>query len=376
MNPIITLGFLVVNYDHELNYLTNIAKRAQYYGIKCLMFKPKDINFDLLMVKGKSFNPLITAWENDFFPLPTLIYDRCFYGISAEEIKTKELVKKLKKYDHIHFLSHGLPDKWSLYCLLKNTNIKPFLPETYLVQKSDDVITYVKKFNSCILKPTTGAGGTGIIIVHYKKDRFVLKYNIHYKQKMRTFFQEKSVDQFLNQLVKKKRYLIQPLLPLCNEKNEPFDIRILIQKNFNGKWTIQGTGVRIGQKNTFVSNLAKGANVYSFNQWLNQMHLNIKEKILKEIEQMVFTLLPILDQHFSPLFEIGLDIGFDQKHEKLWILDINSKPGRKIVLQTNPNLETKLYDAPLLYAKYLMNLKLRKVGQHDLRNSNHPKASK
>lgn len=362
VNNFFTLGFLVQNYDHEPIYLTNIADRAKLYGIKCVMFKPEDVQFESLVAKGKTFNPFRKAWESDYFPLPPFIYDRCFYRNGIDFEKTKKLVKQLKKYGHILFLNYGLPDKWSLYCVLKNTNIKPFLPDTYLVRNSEEVAAYVKQNKCCILKPVTGAGGTGIVAVFYYKEQFFLKYIIQNKQKVRIFFQHNNMKQFMNHLLKKNAYLLQPLLPLRNKKNEPFDIRIFIQKNFIGNWVIQGIGVRVGEKNTFVSNLAKGAKVLSFNKWLKKKHLTLQDKIVKDMKQMINTLLPILDEHYSPLFEIGLDIGFDPKKEKLWILDINSKPGRKIVLQTNPSLETQLYDTPLLYAQYLFNLKLRKDG--------------
>lgn len=43
----------------------------------------------------------------------------------------------------------------------------------------------------------------------------------------------------------------------------------------------------------------------------------------------IFTLLPsILENSFSALFEIGVDIGITPDGS-LWILDVNSKPGEK-----------------------------------------------
>jgi len=365
MDQQITLGFLVLSYEHEPLYLTNIAKRSKIHRMKCVIFKPEDVELKLMKAKGKRFNSLTEAWEKASFPIPAFIYDRCFYGKSAEFDKAKKLVHQLKRCKDIHFLGHGLPDKWSLYCLLKKTPIKQYLPETYLVRNSEDIFNYVKKNRSCILKPCFGAGGTGIVALFYHNNRLILKYMIQNKQSVRTFFHEKNVRPFIQQLIEKNCYLIQPLLPLLNEHHEPFDIRILFQKSKYGSWALQGKGIRIGEKHTFVSNVAKGAKILSFNKWLNHKHVNIKQKILNEIKQIYQILLPILDQHFSPLFEIGLDIGFDQKQEKLWILDINSKPGRKLVLRTNPNQENNLYDAPLLYAQFL-NLKLHKVGQYDL----------
>nr|WP_233896682.1 YheC/YheD family protein [Heyndrickxia coagulans] len=60
----------------------------------------------------------------------------------------------------------------------------------------------------------------------------------------------------------------------------------------------------------------------------------------------------VLEETFQPLFELGIDllIAGDQS---IWILDINSKPGRKMVSLLHPEKTGQMAEAPLAYCRHL-----------------------
>ncbi|MEH7544787.1 YheC/YheD family protein, partial [Neobacillus vireti] len=89
-----------------------------------------------------------------------------------------------------------------------------------------------------------------------------------------------------------------------------------------------------------------------FKEWLVSLPPAKAEYIREELTYILNCLPTTLESAFMPLFEIGVDIGI-AKDGSIWILDINSKPGRKVLLSTNPELQESLYTQPLLYGKYL-----------------------
>ena len=133
---------------------------------------------------------------------------------------------------------------------------------------------------------------------------------------------------------------------------QPFDIRILLQKKMDGEWSELGRGVRRGNTGGILSNLSAGGSVLPYTDWSSSLPTNTREYIDQELAYILTHLPPLLENAFLPLFELGIDIGI-AKNGSIWILDINSKPGRKVLLQTQPDLKDALNLAPLLYGKHL-----------------------
>ncbi|WP_243291493.1 YheC/YheD family protein [Bacillus sp. FJAT-47783] len=348
---IFTLGFLVTRFEHEQAYFTNVAKAAIDEKIECVRFQPDDIDLSLNMISCLRFNTKSMSWSPSSESIPPFIYDRCFYGQDRASFIQKKLVQLLKNKPEITFLGHGLPNKWSLYTSLKRTNVSTLLPETILVQNESVVFDYLSKENACMLKPLSGANGTGIVTIHKRDEQFIFFYSTN-KQ---SYHRKNSAKRVVSRIVKQKRYILQPLLPLQTKENKPFDLRLFVQKDEHGKWCVRGKAIRIGRKNSFVSNLSKGGTIHDFKDWLQTISLPKRQILMENIQSMLATLLPILDQHYEPLFEIGIDVGIHLQDASIWIIDINSKPGRKIVYETEPHKQMEIFKAPLLYAKFLRN---------------------
>lgn len=89
-----------------------------------------------------------------------------------------------------------------------------------------------------------------------------------------------------------------------------------------------------------------------FETWSSTLTSDMKEFILNELDYIEKKLPKLLEKEFMPLFELGIDIGV-ASNGSIWILDVNSKPGRKVILETAPDLKETLYLAPLTYGKQL-----------------------
>jgi glutathione synthase/RimK-type ligase-like ATP-grasp enzyme len=347
-----TFGFISINPKLEDSYFTEVAKRASHYNIECYRFSPTNINPVTHIVTGEKFNSDHQEWLTDEFQIPDILYDRCFYADHALAKNALAIMKWLKRRSDLIFIGHGLPNKWNLYQTLANSNLSPYVIKTIQVKDAIQTLSFLEDEKKIILKPAFGSGGMGIACL--EKENETISVTVEKEQQILTStFPSRSIaHNWIETLRTKKEYLAQPYLQLVDQDNRPFDIRILMQKDGNGQWVERGRGIRTGQTNGVLSNLSAGADTEPFHKWANGQNPSKIEFLEKEIREITTQLPQIIEQTYPPLFEIGIDIGV-AKDFSLWILDVNSKPGRKVILETTPSALESLYTAPLEYGSRL-----------------------
>lgn len=346
---------MTLTMESEQSYIEEMARNAESCQIEIFRFVPSFINPHTLMVTGKKYNSTEKSWVESEFPIPSFIYDRCFYGEDPHSKQCLPIVSWLKSRKDITFLGYGLPNKLELYHSLKDTPLSSYLPISQAVEDPGMVVQTLASIKRIILKPINGSQGYGIYYVKRNEKSYQVKTEKNKEIITRIFPNEIKFCQWVFSLIKKHNYLLQPYLELYNNELQPFDIRVLLQKNEHGVWGERGRGVRIGSTGGILSNLSAGGRVVPFKSWLSTLPATKSDYIRQECNYILTHLPALLEQKFMPLFEIGVDIGI-AKNGSLWILDINSKPGRKVLLQTRPDIQETIYRAPLLYGKYLSQL--------------------
>jgi glutathione synthase/RimK-type ligase-like ATP-grasp enzyme len=358
----IALGLLSLLDSSEQEYFTEIAKRAKLYDIVVYRFSPLSIDPNTELVSGEQFHSEKQTWEKAKFPIPRYIYDRCFYKNDERSKKSKPIVQWLKNRPDTEFLGYGLPSKFDIYQVLANDfDLSAYTPATEKVTSAPEVIKSLLKHKQILLKPEFGSQGKGIIVLSLENGqiKLVTQHREHLFTKL--FIKPGHFKLWFQKLLEVQPYLLQPFLSLQNEENKPFDIRILLHKNKDGIWAECGRGVRIGQTGNIISNISGGSTICSYDEWkkaLTSNQLTLLESDLATILQQIPFLL---EQQFGRLFELGIDIGV-AKDGSVWILDTNSKPGRKVVAQTSPEKQEDMYRAPLAYTRYLHSLQTEKTG--------------
>ncbi|MEH7417746.1 YheC/YheD family protein [Neobacillus drentensis] len=351
----LTFGIMTLNMESENEYINELANRAESLEMEVFRFIPSNINPHNFHVNGRKFDSQSNTWLDCLAPVPTIIYDRCFYGEDKHSKQCLPIVTWLKNRNDITFLGYGLPNKLELYQALRTTALSSYLPFTQAVSDVESVITELKRKKKIILKPINGSQGYGIYYLKRNEKTIHVKTEKQKRIISRIFPNEAKLIQWLTLLFKQHQYLLQPYLELSNNEYKPFDIRILLQKTELGIWGEQGRGIRIGTTGGILSNLAAGGSVMNFKDWLVSLPPAKAEYIRQELNYILNCLPAALESAFMPLFEIGVDIGI-AKDGSIWILDINSKPGRKVLLSARPELQESLYTKPLLYGKYLSEM--------------------
>ncbi len=357
------LGLMTSSLTSELRYFTQIAKSARKYDVDVCRFTPEQIDPDSRSISGEVFNKKSGRWEPDTLQLPDFVYDRSFHGLKRDNTRNKKNISWLK--ENIPFLGYGLPGKWELYEALKGSSLlQAFLPSTIKLANADEVWQQLELNESVILKPEYGARGIGIYHLQKKEEAVIVRLPANAERPERTFRSKAIFSKWANKLLSKYGYLCQPFLDLSTKEKEPFDVRILLQKNQQNRWIEKGRGIRLGHKEGITSNIATGGTVLELSEFERQYPGSVPKTAEQTIEHLLFCIPKEMESHFKPLFELGIDLGIDREG-KVWILDVNSKPGRRTIEILHPERMPALFEAPVLYSRHLAEQSLKAGDDHE-----------
>lgn len=346
-----SLGILQWNTEKTDYYTDQVAKHCASSGIQVVRLSPLSCNFRTLTATGLRYDLSAGQWTKAVFPVPAFIYDRCFYPPGSKENKrVSEAAEQLKK--HSVFLGSGLPNKWAVYrWLRKDSHIAGFLPPTQLLEE-EAFSAYLNAFGTVVIKPVSGSGGDGFHVIRLK-DFTISLYNKN-KELLLAENSRETLYKFLKSSLPASKYIIQPFLKL-QLNGRPFDLRVVMQKESPEHWYEAGKGYRVGRKNSYVSNLRAGGRISSS---LN--HHSGQYKQAEKTAEKISPLIPVvLEKYHQPLFELGIDYGLDS-HGKLWIIEVNSKPGYETVLKTTDVARKNLiFSRPASLIRQLEQLRIK-----------------
>ena len=357
-----TLGITVSSFAskkyppfHEIKYFHQLSNEGKKKRIQIFIFDPLKIDWRTKTVTGWILKTQ-KGFEKVVQPIPKLIYDRIFYRNRQHFLQYKPYVTRLMNDPTIRFLGRPLKGKYQTYQLLRqSSSLEPYLPETVRYDSMETIQRMLHKYNIICLKPNGGSHGRGVIKITQQNDAYFItgrnQKNAHFSIQIPN---ERQFDAWIQRFVNQIRYIIQPYLTLVTPDGFPFDVRILVQKNEQFSWTTTGAAVRVGHSHSITSNLHGGGKAIPFHPFIEKHYTNQVEKIQNGIKKINTYLPTFIEQHHGPLVELGIDIGIDRE-ANIWILEVNSKPGRSVFLQMGkPNIHQLAVQLPIRYAEALL----------------------
>lgn len=340
----------------ELIYLSNVGKTLP---AQIFIFTPHCIDWDNQCTRGYVYRPVSDhhgIWESALYPLPDVVYDRISSRKAEARLLIKTTKRKLMSLPDLKYFNQSFFNKWRVYEMLAdNPSISSYLPETRLLNQAN-LQEMTGRYRVLYIKPANGSLGQGIIKTYSKGDGRIY-YSTHSGRK-----QNWSADhaaQFLEKTKayrKKRTYIVQQGIDLAKYKESAFDIRIIFQKNGEGKWLIGKKFIRVAARGSSISNLSKGGRPEQSKTVMrevlrhNKRLIELKNLEMKTLCENVAAAMEAASQ--SILGELGLDIGIDQQG-RLWLIEVNSKPRKTTETEMSQKIVRNTFKRPLEYSIYL-----------------------
>ncbi len=240
--------------------------------------------------------------------------------ICRSDLVRKKIMPKESNAKMIHWT---YSDKWQRYkSLLKDSRVKPYLPETVLYSKKN-IIKMLSKYPSIYIKPVYGTGGSGIIKLSERNHQYILQYG----RKKATFHHFEEIYYHIAEIVGYRYYMIQQGIENALFDYQPIDFRVLILKP-EKTWLKIGVMGKIAGNGRIVTNKAKGGRAITFKKAMKKIY-HAKNQEIASLEAKLFEIGiragETLSKDYQYVREIGMDVIID-KNKHIWILETNSMP--------------------------------------------------
>ncbi|CQR54733.1 YheC/YheD family endospore coat-associated protein [Paenibacillus riograndensis] len=340
----------------EREFCSQLCRAAPLYNLQVIVFCPDGVAGDGRTVSGY-------AWENgEWKPArasaPDVLYNRCLNTGPQEKKAASSALAALSRSLP---WSRGLPDKWRVYEILRRSRrAAGLLPETRLYKNSRELGTMLAERDAGVfLKPRAGSHGKRTLHAVRLPRSQGGGINLRGRDGANHPFHHVfgTVDEglgWIHDFIGLRRYIIQPYLQLTDSRGQPFDVRVLMQKNGRGVWMLTGMAVRLGSRGSLTSNLHGGGTAVAPLPFLLAEYGESGGELLQELAGAAAYLSPLLEEACGRLGELGLDFGLDSAG-RIFLLEANSKPGRTVFRLTGDRRAARLAaENPLRYTRHLL----------------------
>ncbi|MBT9177200.1 MAG: Endospore coat-associated protein YheD [Firmicutes bacterium] len=340
-------------------YFKQLIRAANSIAVRAFVFCPLDIDWRARSVWGYTHSPGLGGWSHQRFPLPDVVYDRLFppRGHMANILFTA--ARRLRRQKGVVFFGRALRGKWEVYrSVRKHSDLSPHIPDTRRLSSLAALRHMLVTHRYVFIKPDLGSQGKGVMQVRVTNSGLVCRGRDSANRPFAaTVDSVAAVLGLAKSRSQRCRLLVQQGLHLNHFKGSTFDIRSVVQKDEAGKWAITGTAARIGQRGSITSNLHGGGRAMRTEALLRAAFPLQWETILSKAHSLCLSIPSALDQELGRFGELGLDLGVD-KDGKVWLIEANSKPGRKVFLKIKArDLRRRSILRPMQYCKFLAEAK-------------------
>lgn len=215
--------------------------------------------------------------------------------------------------------------KWTKYKLmLENERLASFLPDTqYLNRTSLNMM--LDKYNQIMVKPCNGFQGRRIIQISSLSDE---QFALHNEHRETLVNGKENIYDYLKEhhFPRRPRYIVQQRIPLATINNNPFDVRVMVQrKKESSEWAVTGKLAKVAANNFVVTNVAKA--VLSVEDAIEKSLINNEKikNIVADLEEVSLLIAGQLSNSYYQKRVYGIDLGIDLEG-KVWIIEANLRP--------------------------------------------------
>lgn len=335
----------------------DMMKLAEEQGIALYVFAPGEAQWE----RGYTIAHVYRnkSWVRAKRPLPDLVIPKI---ISRPALWREHIEKDLAQMAHLipyGSLNNATGDKWTVHNTLhEHFATRRYLPETRRVHSPQDIEALLLQYGDVYVKPSGGTQGLSIFRLYENAGAVVVKYTkrgaSHTKRLRRG-----SVTwlPFLQKTFCGKRpFLVQQTINLLTAPGgRPVDFRWLVQKDGHGHFGVTARVARLGANQSITTNLHTGGEATLAEDFLRQhgpLGARQHSDVLQSIDVAALEIAAVLEAKAGRIGELGIDFGLTADGS-VYLIEINPRPGRRMLKDTSPQTRLLSLLRNLEYAKYV-----------------------
>lgn len=326
----------------------DIMRTAQELGGLVYVVTPEGVDFKQKKCHGYIWSFTLKRWLQLTFPFPHIFYNRIPYRHDESQPLVQQLLSRLQQLKQVHLYPDSFFDKWLLFqWLQQDSELTQYLPDTKLLTKESLQQMY-HRYGDLYLKPIHGKAGQGMIRMTQQGEQVQVIHQLKNRRNHWKFSSLPKAIETIHLLIKSKDYLVQQAIPLAQVKQSPFDIRILVMRDGQGKWKVTGIGVRVAGQGGITTHVPQGGRIISFQQMVQQVFpkRNFHE-FEQQVEQIALLVAHNLERIQPKLAEFSMDLGVTAQGS-FWIFEANAKPMKF----DEPHIRQRSLQRLIQYAQY------------------------
>ncbi|MDR7238600.1 YheC/YheD family endospore coat-associated protein [Neobacillus drentensis] len=289
-------------------------------------------------------------YQKNTIPKPLVIHNRGYQCSSA----SKKQIKRLLAEGLIIFNEWNHYGKYKIHKLLaESEDVRQHLPETVQFNQSN-LLEMMGKHRELIIKPSSGTfGKRNMKVTTHNDTEWLLIYpqNDLWLEEM---FTKEQLLLKIDSLVTNGMYIIQERILLAEYNNNPFDLRVTVQRNGKGDWQVTGMVGKVAKAGCFVTNVARGGISFSVEDLLRNLPNLDEKQVVADVEQLSLRVADQMSNQIENLADIGLDVGITMDGFPM-LIECNARDLR-LAYRHALMIETwrETYITPISYGKYLL----------------------
>ncbi len=347
-------------FGEQTSFFRKLINCANSINAVCFAFSPGDIDWENETIHGsipEDSTKGMQLWKQVMFPFPDVIYDRGLFPKGEKRSMAAEVRRFFRKHPRTKLFNPAFFGKWKTHNFLSgHEEIYRHLPETMLYTTAADIAKLAARYDTVYLKPSGGSSGKGIIVLQKRDSGYMAAYRKFRHLKTVDIPDFSQLNTTLDNLIKGRRYVIQQGIRLAKIHGNPFDIRVLMQKNRHGEWLRTGIAARVAAPGNLISNIHAGGHAEKITEVLQTVFPNPRQaqRVFHDIRKLSFLIAGLISKEGNPLFgEIAVDLGVDEAG-KVWVIECNAIPGRSVFRRIGADgIVTQAISRPMEYAYYL-----------------------
>ena len=321
-----------------------LAAAGSGMGARVIVFAPEGVRKErgAGLVRGWTLEE--GGWTPLLAPVPPVFFDRRFPRTPAEQAAGARAVRILLRHGAAP-LGRALPGKAQVHAALRRcAPLRPLLPPTAVFAPRRLADLLAAHPAGLFLKPAAGMQGRGTAALRPEPGGGIVRITGR-TMRNRPFELRVPAERLAEaaaSLARGRPYLVQPLLCLKTAADEPFDLRLFVQKDGAGVWALTGAAVRIGRPGAAASNLHGGGTARPALPFLAAMLGDrAAARLFGRAKRAALLAAREAERAFGRLAEIGADFGIEPGG-RLWLLELNAKPGRAIFAEIGDDAGERL----------------------------------